>query len=182
MSELDDKDNELVAKLRALPGEGTEPDWNQLAQRIHASLPAEIRRPWWRTLLQPRWLAPILAGAVGLTAVAVIATRTPETHAPVVAIQHDAGIDASREDETDVASEDEGAGDMLLWLDGTDVAVDSGADDALDVDDLLLGESTERAEGLLTTDDSWVDDLDDTDVAAVDRWIDQQMMTRKKKG
>ncbi|HEY4059576.1 MAG TPA: hypothetical protein VGM39_23325, partial [Kofleriaceae bacterium] len=83
---LTDADEALVAKLRAMPGEGTEPDWNQLAQRIHAALPAEVHRPWWRTLLQPRWLAPILAGAVGIGAFAVIVTRTTERHAAPIAM------------------------------------------------------------------------------------------------
>jgi hypothetical protein len=185
---LTDADEALVAKLRAMPGEGTEPDWNQLAQRIHAALPAEVHRPWWRTLLQPRWLAPILAGAVGIGAFAVILhSGSGEQPAPI-AVMHDAPHDASVEStdeasaddaDDDIAMSDE-PGDMMLWLDGADVAVDSKAVDAIEVDDLLLGKSTERPEGLLTTDDSWVDGLDDSDVAAVDRMLDAQM--KKKKG
>ncbi|HEY4182851.1 MAG TPA: hypothetical protein VGM90_38775 [Kofleriaceae bacterium] len=183
MSELDENDDKLVAKLRALPSEGTEPDWNQLAQRIHASLPSEVHRPWWRTLLQPRWLAPILAGAVGLGALVVIETRSTEKSVPhEVAMLHDASVeDSAHTDETDdVALDTPTSADMLLWLDGAEVAIDSAAEDVLDVDDLLLGQSTERAEGLMTTDDSWVDGLDDADVAALDQWLDQQTAKKKK--
>ena len=50
------EDRALVAKLRALPPEGDEPDWQKLEAAIRAEVGDEAPRPWWRNW---RWLVPL---------------------------------------------------------------------------------------------------------------------------
>src|SRR5689334_11413347 len=71
MSELDDEDLALVNKLRALPPEGVEPDWQKLEAAIRAEVGDEAPRPWWRNW---RWIVPIWALAT-TAAVALLVTR-----------------------------------------------------------------------------------------------------------
>ena len=178
MSDRDDIDNPagdlapeehaLVAKLRALPGEGREPDWSQLEREIALAVGPRVPLPWWRSW---RWLVP----AAALAAVAVIALVViNHPHAPTVAVTHpDAGgapapvAEAAPPTSTGTA----------LWLDGQ--AVDVG-----DVDPTLLllddvDSSDELADDsgtLLPADDlRWIDSLDDRALDRAEHWL-------KKKG
>src|SRR3954454_2205349 len=71
MNDLDDQDRELIAKLRALPPEGVEPDWQKLEAAIRAEVGDEAPRPWWRNW---RWIVPIWALAT-TAAVALLVAR-----------------------------------------------------------------------------------------------------------
>src|SRR6478735_559545 len=70
-AELDHEDRALVAKLRELPPEGTEPDWQALEAAIHAEVGDEAPRPWWRNW---RWIVPVWALAT-TAAVALLLSR-----------------------------------------------------------------------------------------------------------
>src|SRR6478735_2549542 len=70
-AELDHEDRALVAKLRELPPEGTEPDWQALEAAIRAEVGNESPRPWWRNW---RWIVPVWALAT-TAAVALLVSR-----------------------------------------------------------------------------------------------------------
>src|SRR3954470_12789703 len=87
----DAADDALVAKLRALPAEGGEPDWRKLEAAIRAEVaPLAMPMPWWRNW---RWLVPIGAMAATAAIVLVVAMRHGEGR-PSVALTstHDASV------------------------------------------------------------------------------------------
>ena len=80
--ELDDSEREIVAKLRALPPEGNEPDWQQLAASIRAEVGDRAPTVWWRNW---KWIVPIWALAT-TAAVALIVLRNHHETPPVQAL------------------------------------------------------------------------------------------------
>src|SRR4051812_39433380 len=46
----------LLDQLRALPHEGSEPDWVAMERSIRQAVGDAVPRPWWRNW---RWLAPL---------------------------------------------------------------------------------------------------------------------------
>ncbi len=166
--ELDDEDRALVERLRTLGPEGEEPDWQKLSAAIRAEVGTRAPRPWWRSW---QWLVPIgaLAGTAALAFV-VIEQRTHDDRAPQPPIvNRDARPPAPPAAATDEAP--------YVWLDGQAVDVDEALAPALDE----LDEDARRA---LRTDDSdvtggilpasnlsWVDDLDDEDLATAEQWL-----------
>jgi hypothetical protein len=156
----------LIARLRALPLEGREPNPSALAHAIHDAVgPGVPARPWWR---RAAWLAPI--GAVATIAtIAVLWSRHPaEPPSPPSAPIVDAGAAPSLAPAT------------TLWLDGEIVdvdALDPAALDELDGDarDALADEGDEPTGELLPTATyDWIDRLDDRGLDRAERWLDRK--------
>jgi len=168
LSELDvDGTRAMIDQLRALPHEGSEPDWRALERRI-ASAVDEARPPWWR-----RWLvlAPIGAVALAAAALLVFMRQAPERTqpaAPVAVITPDAAIAAA------VAAPAPAAQATEVWIDGTFV-------DVSDVDPDLLDEPAELPtdvaddDALLPAGDlRWVDQLDDRALERAEHWLERK--------
>src|SRR5438445_6944292 len=77
--ELDGEDREILAKLRALPPEGNEPDWQQLEASIRAEVGDRAPTVWWRNW---KWIVPIWALAT-TAAIALLVLRGHHDDAPV---------------------------------------------------------------------------------------------------
>lgn len=168
-ADLEPEDHALVAKLRALPGEGREPDWAQLEREIARAVGTSVPVPWWRNW---RWLVPTAA----LTGVAVILVIVMRQHpAPVVAVEvRDAGAPAPIAEAAPPVAPSE---DTTLWLDGQAVDVRDVDPTQLLLDD--VDETDEVADDsgtLLPADDlGWIDSLDDRALDRAEHWL-------KKKG
>ncbi len=161
--ELDAGDRALVAKLKQLPPEGTEPDWQALAAAIRAEVGDEAPRPWWRNW---RWIVPVWALAT-TAAVALLVLRAdnqPEPHASVPA-RVDAGI---VEDEPRPA-----AATTAMWLDGEVVEIDDAALDQYDAEArAAVGADDDVSGGILPVADyGWIDTLDDDAIERADAWL-----------
>lgn len=146
----------LVASLRALPDEGTEPDWAQLERQIRLAVGPRVPTRWWR-----RWMIPVGAFA-SLTAAAVIwliAHRAPVVHVPPAA-------PIARSEPAPVV---ETTQPTAVYLDGE--AIEVG-----DVDPaVLLDDSDEFADGLMPASDlRWVDSLDDHALDRVEAFLDRK--------
>lgn len=164
--ELDDDDRALVDRLRALPPEGEEPDWQRLSAAIRAEVGTRAPRPWWRSW---QWLAPIAAlAATAALAFFVIERRSDEPVKPPgpAPIVHDETPPPAPADDT-----------TMVWLDGEAVGVDEDLAPALDEIDedarrALRTDGTYSSGGILPASDlSWVDDLDDSDLASAEQWL-----------
>lgn len=167
--DLDAEDDALVAKLRALPGEGTEPDWAQLERDISRAVGARVPLPWWRNW---KWLAP--AGSlVGAAFVMLLVLR----HHPavVIAVEHpDAGTPAPIAEAVAPVQPHENS---ALWLDGQAVDVGDVDPTQLLLDD--VDETDELADDsgsmLPASDLGWIDSLDEHALDRAEHWL-------KKKG
>ena len=167
-TDLDDEDLAVVARLRALPPEGVEPDWQKLEAAIRAEVGDEAPRPWWRNW---RWIVPIWALAT-TAAVALLLTReqpvektfVPPT--PVMSKQVEtpapAPVAASASDAEQVPA---------MWLGGEVVELS-------DVDEASfepLDDSARAALDIDEPDDSfdlqWIDTLDDRAMDSVEQWL-----------
>ncbi|HEY4238427.1 MAG TPA: hypothetical protein VGM88_01385 [Kofleriaceae bacterium] len=147
-----DATRELLGALRALPAEGSEPDYGALARRIAAAVGDRVPRPWWKT-----WKLSVPLGAFAAAAAAAIVwvhvTAAPH---PVVAVEkpvHVAPAPVTPEATPAVA----------IYLDGESLDVEDPDSvlQALDDDD------GDDDDGMLPASDlAWVDKLDD---AAMDR-------------
>lgn len=150
MSELDDDDLALVAKLRALPPEGVEPDWKKLEAAIRAEVGDEAPRPWWRNW---RWIVPIWVFAT-TAAIALLVTREPARPAapppfvaPIV--------------ETPAPTVERRA--PALWLDGELVEIGDG--------DVELPDAIATDEPDDSFDLHWIDELDEREIESVEQWL-----------
>lgn len=171
--ELDADDRALIDRLRALPGEGNEPDWTALERQIRSALPAEAPRPWWRRW---RFLLPVGSLAV-VAAIALLWLHRSEPAAPPVATtSHEVA-------HHELVAPAEPA--MSMWLGGKIVEVDdldSALPDEVDRDARdALATSDEGAESvgsiLPVTDLNWIDSLDDSALDRAETWL-----ASKKKG
>ncbi|HEY6036397.1 MAG TPA: hypothetical protein VIV58_19100 [Kofleriaceae bacterium] len=169
-ADLEPEDHALVAKLRALPGEGREPDWAQLERDIARAVGSAVPVPWWRNW---RWLVP----AVSLAGVAVILVLVMRHHpAPALAIAApDAGAPAPTIAEG--AAPAAPSEDSALWLDGQAVDVGDVDPTQLLLDDVDETDPVAEDSGtLLPADDlGWIDSLDDHALDRAEHWL-------KKKG
>jgi hypothetical protein len=159
LSELDaDGTRAMIDQLRALPPEGTEPDWRALERRIAGAVDA-IRPPWWR-----RWLLPVGVLAVGAAALALYVNREPAVEqppAPVAVVIPDAAVPAPPVEPTEI------------WLNGHLLDVGDIDPDALDD----LDEPTDLADedSLLPAGDlGWVDQLDDRAIERAEHWLERK--------
>jgi hypothetical protein len=130
---LDSDDRALIAKLRALPADGEEPDWRALEAQIRAQVaPLAMPSPWWRNW---RWLVPIGALATTAAIVLVLASR-PHGSADIATSVRGARPDASVTAEptptsTPAQTDDDAARAPALWLDGEAVDLEEIDDDQL---------------------------------------------------
>src|SRR5688572_4703913 len=162
--ELDTEERALVAKLRDLPPEGTEPDWHALEAAIRAEVGDRAPAPWWRNW---RWIVPVWALATTAT-VAMIVMRNTDPAEPRIDI--DAGVvhRMPHEPPREPAP--------ALWLDGEMLPLDEVADpelDALDepVREALAPDDDVSAGILPVADYGWIDTLDEAAIDAADEWL-----------
>jgi anti-sigma factor RsiW len=155
----------LLARLRALPPEGAEPDWMMLERSIRAAVGPDVPRPWWR-----RWtsIAPLTAAVTAALVLLVIWGRpATRTSTALEATRHgSAQIEPPVRQAPAPATGDD---PVALWLDGAVVHVDPTAADALITPG---GDEAADEVGLLpSTDLAWVDNLDDAALDRAERWL-----------
>ena len=159
-------DDDLIAKLRALPPEGEEPDWDVLEKSIREAVGTEVPKPWWR-----RWQYWVPIGSLAVaTAVALLWLRKPAPEQPIAMTPPPA-----------VETHDEPA--MAVWMDGRIIDlddVDPGAiiDDDLDREAqaaLATDETSAPIGGILPAGElQWIDNLDESALDRAERWLDKQ--------
>lgn len=153
--ELDDDDLALVAKLRALPPEGVEPDWKKLEAAICAEVGDEAPRLWWRNW---RWIVPIWALAT-TAAIALLVTRDPAKPVVPAPVPFVAPIAVTP---TPTPTVERAA---AVWLDGELVEIGEGD---VELPDAI---ATEEALGEDSFDLQWIDELDDREIESVEQWL-----------
>jgi hypothetical protein len=170
--ELDDGDQKLIRTLRALPGEGSEPDWNALERSIREAVGPGVPRPWFKKW---QWLVPI--GALAVTAAAALLwlhRPEPEPTAPPQAALPAPSV-------TEPAATPEPA--MAVWLDGKIIDLDEVDPSAiLDDDDdraaqhaLATDDGSGLAGGILPAGDlGWIDGLDDKALDRAEQWLEKR--------
>ena len=151
----------VIDQLRALPPEGSEPDWRAMQARIAKAID-EAPRPWWR-----RWFVPVggLAVVAG-AALLLLTVRHDDAPAPPtpVAVKTpviDAAVPAPPAPPAQATE---------LWLDGqlvdvSDVDPEALFDDEVEVPDAIA----QDGDGDLT-----VDQLDDKALDNLDRWLERK--------
>ena len=149
----------MIAELRALPPEGTEPSWAVLEREIRTAVgPTVPPRPFrlWR------WLVP--AGALAMTAAITMLV----IHHPHDGLQLAAPTARDAGDLPTPSAPEAATG---LWLDGHVVDVDDLDPAFLDDDD---GDALATG-GLLPADDlHWIDSLDDSAIDRAETWLDKK--------
>lgn len=184
---LDERDLALVARLRALPPEGQEPDWRGLETSIRDEVrdrPTYV--PWWRSW---RYLVPIggLAATAVIALIVVRVARREPDRTSLLTAPRDAGVS-----ETQRAADDRAAArehGSTLWLDGEPFDIDDeAAADALDalappsLDEVDAEPSDDPAEADLDSEDAgdgilpitdygWIDALDDGEAERAESWL-----------
>lgn len=151
-----DEDDELIAKLKALPPEGQEPDWQKLEAAIRAQVGDRAPVVWWRNW---KWIVPMWALAT-TAAVALIVLRNhseapPPQHA--VTIPHRDSPPPTRTVTNAPA----------MWLDGDAVNID-------DVDDSSLDALDQAARDALGSDEVSLEELDDAALDQLEDWLDKE--------
>lgn len=154
-----DDDREIVAKLRALPPEGNEPDWQKLEAAIRAEVGDRAPTVWWRNW---RWIVPIWALAT-TAAVALIVlhnhheppvpTLTTTTHQeqPVTPVPEQHATTARA---------------PAMWLGGEAVDID-------DLDEQSLDDLDQAARDAMGSDDVSLEDLDDAGLDQLEDWLEK---------
>jgi hypothetical protein len=152
----DEGDDEIIAKLKALPPEGQEPDWQKLEAAIRARVGDRAPTVWWRNW---KWIVPIWALAT-TAAVALIVLRNHHEAAPpqhAVTIPHREPAPPTRT-VTNAPT---------MWLDGEAVNVDGLDDSSLDALD-------QAARDALGPDEVSLEDLDDAALDRLEDWLDKE--------
>lgn len=154
---LDDEDQAIIAKLKALPPEGEEPDW----QKLEAAIRAKVgdRAPpgaWWRNW---KWIVPIWALAT-TAAVALIVLRDHGDEAPP---KHAVTI-PEREPAPPARMVTHAP---TMWLGGEVVNVD-------EIDDASLDELDQAAREVMEPDEVSLEDLDDAALDQLEDWLDKE--------
>ncbi|MBV8760237.1 MAG: hypothetical protein JO257_23300 [Deltaproteobacteria bacterium] len=148
---------DMIQQLRALPPEGTEPDWRALQARI-AKAVDDAPRPWWR-----RWFVPV-GGLVVIVGAALLLVTMRHDDQPARAPAPIATAKAPVIDAAAVPVPQ--AQPTELWLDGQIVDVGDADPEAL-FDDLDVPDAV--ADDTLT-----VDELDDKALDNLDRWLERK--------
>ena len=163
--DLDDAEQKLVARLRALPGEGREPDWAVLEREIRLAVGPQVPTSWWRKL---RWMVP--AGAI-VTGAAVM-LLVMNHHGVVLTEPTIHAVPSPVEQPTPDTT--------ALWLDGHAVEVDDDFDPSTLYDDDGSQELADDRNALLPVDNlQWIDSLDDRALDRAEHWLDHK---KHKKG
>ncbi|HET9620606.1 MAG TPA: hypothetical protein VFP84_04495 [Kofleriaceae bacterium] len=150
----------VLDQLRALPGEGGEPDWAAMERSIRAAVGAEVPRPWWRRW---QWLAPATT-LVTAMAVLVVVMWTRE----LATVARPRPVAPAPSKLEPVAAVDDV---VALWLDGAEVDIDVGKAAAF----AALEPAEDDAapdDSLLPIDDlAIVDRLDADGLARAEHWL-----------
>jgi hypothetical protein len=143
---------ELLGQLRALPNEGTEPDWNVLEREIRLAVGPQVPTSWWRKL---RWLVMLLVmnHSHGIP----IAPITEPQQLPV---------HAAEAPEVDTTA---------IWLDGQAVELDNNFDPSVLYDDDGTEQLADDSHALLPVDNlQWLDALDEHALDRAEHWLDHK--------
>ncbi len=161
--QLDADERALVAKLKALPPEGTEPDWQKLEAAIRAEVGDDAPKPWWRNW---RWIVPVWALAT-TAAIALVVMRGDDEPAQQ-AIVGPGRIDAGVEEAPRPA-----AATTAMWLDGEVIEIDEAALEQYDAEARAVLEGDDEVSGgiLPVADYGWIDSLDDEAIERADAWL-----------
>jgi hypothetical protein len=158
----------MLDQLRALPPEGTEPDWGAMERSIqhavHQAGGRDVPRVWWRSW---KWLAPTTTLATAMIVLLVMWARPQAMVQPT-------GLDRLAPTPRATIGDDF----VPLWLDGAEVDVDLSASELLgdaapgDDDPAMPDGAADADPGLLpSTDLAWVDRLDDAALVRAERWL-----------
>lgn len=165
LSELDvDGTRGMIDQLRALPPEGSEPDWRAMERRIAQAVDAE-KPAWWR-----RWLVIVPIGALAVAAAALLwvhrADEPAPRTAPIAAVTHDAATPPPPAAEPAEPSE--------VWIDGKFVDVTDVDPDLLDAPDEPAADVADEDALLPASDLRWVDQLDDHAIERAEHWLERK--------
>ncbi|HEY1554736.1 MAG TPA: hypothetical protein VGF94_07850 [Kofleriaceae bacterium] len=162
-----DATRELLGQLRALPGEGHEPDWAELERSIRCAVGPAMPRPWWKRW---QWLVPI--GALAATAAAALlwlhgapeqaiaprpAAVAPAAAVAPVPVQEPAAAEPS-----------------LVWLDDDAIDVDQIDPGSIEVPETIATGDSDALVLVPTTDLDWVDQLDDKSLERAETWLENK--------
>ena len=161
----------LLGRVRALPGEGVEPDWAALERSIRGAVGTTIPRPWWRAWV---WLVPV--GTLAATAAGALlwwhapaAPAPTETPSPIAHVEHASPVESQ-------------PAAPLVWLDGDTVDLDQIDPGALDDQPATAPIATGGGEpgGILPESDlGWIDQLDDAALDRAESWLASQGAGKK---
>jgi len=164
---MDADDDDLIARLRALPPEGEEPDWDALERSIRAAVGPNAPKPWWR-----RWQYLVPIGALAATAAAALLwMHRPAPEAPVAVAPPPAVVEPAPEPA------------MAMWMDGKIIDLEDVDPSAILDDDLdreaqaaLATDGTAAPLGgiLPAGDLEWIDNLDDSALDRAEQWLDKK--------
>jgi hypothetical protein len=148
----DNEDHELIAKLRALPPEGNEPDWQKLEAAIRAKVGDRAPRPWWRNW---KWIVPIWALATTAAVALIVMRGHDEAPAPKHAVTSP---------KRDVAPPPK-TNAPAVWLDGEALNLD-------EVDDASLDQLDQAAREVLDANEVMLDELDEAALDEIEHWLE----------
>jgi hypothetical protein len=160
--DLEPEDRALIARLRGLPPEGNEPDWDQLEAAIRARVGDRAPRPWWRNW---RWIVPIWTCATTAVVALLVLHGKSEPRE----------VNTVFESRPPITTLDR-APSPSMWLDGEPFDledVDMPALDDLDRDARAALQPDDGVTGgiLPVADYGWVDSLDEEEVQRADAWL-----------
>lgn len=156
----------MIDQLRALPPEGTEPDWRAMERTIAAAVD-EVKPPWWR-----RWLVIAPIGVLAVAAVALLWLRhSPEETkpAPVAVItpdRHDVAVPPAAAPAPAESTE--------IWIDGRFVDISDVDADLFDDTDEPTADVADEDALLPAADLGWVDELDDHALDRAEHWLERK--------
>jgi len=154
---LEDKDEALIARIKALPPEGNEPDWQKLEAAIRAEVGDRAPVVWWRNW---KWIVPVWA----LATTAAVALIVLGRHHEPTQQQHAVSVPEKRESPPTPRSITNAP---AMWLDGEALNLD-------DVDDASLDNLDQAAREVLDGDDVNLEDLDDKALDDLEQWLDKE--------
>jgi hypothetical protein len=158
---LNGDEHELVAKLRALPPEGEEPDWQKLEASIRAEVGDRAPTVWWRNW---KWIVPIWALAA-TAAIALIVLRGHHDETPVQQL-----TTTTHQEEHHVTPAPEQTHSTTtapsMWLGGEAVDID-------DLDEQSLDDLDQSARDAMGSDDVSLEDLDDAGLDQLEDWLEK---------
>ncbi|CAN5478420.1 hypothetical protein BH11MYX1_BH11MYX1_18270 [soil metagenome] len=169
----------LIGQLRALPSEGSEPDWSVLEREIRIAVGPQVPGGWRQPWL--RWLIPVGALVAGVAIVLLIA----HPHRQGV-VEPAPRPSAERSPVAAPPAAQDRAPSEAIWLDGE--AVDLGDvdpsflinDDDKDDKDDDKGDALADDSGVLpTTNLDWIDALDERALDRAEAWLDHEKGHKK---
>ena len=166
---------ELLGKLRELPPQGGEPDWNALERSIGDAVGQNVPVPWYQRL-RWRWIVPAVTLATA-SAILVLVVQDPSTaklDGSIVKIEQ-----SEPQPPEPLDAEDLAVLSTPLWLDGTDLEVAIEAAELFDLEWDLDEESLpETAELLPPTNLEWIDELDGESLDRAEQFLDERPRRR----